>query len=484
MLSKIIKSIVIMLGLCGNTTQAQFVYFDSLYDSGLNINEGINSEGVVEYQSGIYSVISYSTNPFTSGQLYYFETDGDGKRTTEFLIENDISGKHYADNLIILSDSLAIAASYFIDTTDQKQQCLTQFNRQTGELIWRKYYGVPPQRNYSTFFIKTFDGGYALTGQSVDSTNGQIPLIKTDNLGNQVWVNYYGGASYEGAYSLIQTSDTGYLLFGFTESFGAGQQDFYLVKTDSLGNQQWHKTYGSPGIDVGWGITSLQDGNYLLTGASGDGSGNTNGVIRKINSAGDLIWFKNYTYQNQFGNNLFWTKELNDGSLISVGMTHDNNDAGFVLKSDSYGNIIWQRKYNKNNDTDLFYSIVTTNDGGFLLGGQVRNVTPFNQDAWLLKVDEYGCTYPDCTVGIDENDNTKVVADIYPNPASELLNIEFQDTENYLVTLSDINGKIVFTTTTDETLLTVNVSSFTTGVYVLQLVSKRSLVNKKIIIQH
>jgi len=96
-----------------------------------------------------------------------------------------------------------------------------------------------------------------------------------------------------------------------------------------------------------------------------------------------------------------------------------------------------------------------------------------------------GCPYADCTVGIDEADNTKVVADIYPNPASELLNVEFQNVEDWLISLTDVNGKVVYTSNNDkETIITVNVSSFSAGVYLLQLTSEKSFVNKKIIIQH
>lgn len=88
--------IVIILSLGGNATKAQFVYFDSLYDSGLNVNELINSDALIEYEEGVYSVMATTVNPFTSGQLYYFEKDDVGNRIREFLIENEISGKHYA----------------------------------------------------------------------------------------------------------------------------------------------------------------------------------------------------------------------------------------------------------------------------------------------------------------------------------------------------------------------------------------------------
>jgi len=481
MSSKIKIFIVAILSLCGINTQAQFIYFDSLYDSGLNINEEIASEALEEYQLGIYSVISSSANPFALGQLYYFETASDGHRIKEILIENDIPGRHYAKNLIIISDSLALTASSFTDTIGQKQKSLTQFNRYTGEVIWRKYYGSLLNADYCAHFIKTYDAGYAITGQSVDSVDAQINLIKTDSNGNQQWENYYGGVGYESSRSLIQTPDSGFMLLGWTQSFG--QRKIYLVKTDSLGNQQWQRTYASGGTSSGWGIIALEDGNYLLTGSSGDGSGNSKGVLIKVSPLGDMIWSKDYTYQNLSGNNLSWSKELNDNSLISVGMTHDNNDAGFLIKTDSAGNLLWQRRYNKNNDTDLFYSIIETSDGGFLLGGQARNVQPFNQDAWLLKVDSLGCPYADCTVGIDEQ-NKKVLVDVYPNPASDLLNVELQENNDYDLTLTDLQGKVIYASTTLSMTSTIDVSGFADGVYLLTLQNEEQRTTLKIIIQH
>jgi len=287
MLAKGVKIMfTIKLSLCILYAQAQFNYFDSLYDGGLNVNELVNSQAIVEFDTGIYSVIATTVNPFTVGQLNYFETADDGHRIKELLIENEIPGQHYSTNLIILSDSIAIAASYFIDTTDQQQHSITQFNRQTGEVIWRRYYGSLLRNDYTSHFIKTFDGGYALTGQSVDSVDAQIHLIKTDNLGNQQWENYYGGVGYESSRSLIQTPDSGFMLLGWTQSFGPGQKAFFLIKTDSLGNQQWQAAYGGGDVSVGWGIIHLSDGNYLLTG----GFGNGDAKLIKINNSGGVIW--------------------------------------------------------------------------------------------------------------------------------------------------------------------------------------------------
>ena len=97
--------------------------------------------------------------------------------------------------------------------------------------------------------IQTSDGGYALAGWTDSYGNGYYNfwLVKTDSQGNQQWTQTYGASGDSEAYSLVQTSDGGYALAGFTNSTGAGIYSFWLVKTDSKGNMQWSKTYGGAG---------------------------------------------------------------------------------------------------------------------------------------------------------------------------------------------------------------------------------------------
>src|SRR5690606_22118652 len=102
---------------------------------------------------------------------------------------------------------------------------------------------------------ETNDGGFIITGytRSFGSMSGRnVLLIKTDSNGNEEWIYAYGGNDDDEGYSVQQTLDGGYIVCGLTKSFGAGNMDVYLIKTDSLGNQEWTKTFGGLNDDEGY----------------------------------------------------------------------------------------------------------------------------------------------------------------------------------------------------------------------------------------
>ena len=139
----------------------------------------------------------------------------------------------------------------------------------TPQLVkeWDKTYGGP-YASGATWMVQSPDGGYALVGwiESYGAGNTDFWLVKTDSQGNQEWNKTYGGAGSDVARSMVYTRDGGYALAGGTLSYGAGGSDFWLVKTDSQGNQEWSKTYGGPGGDVAKLVIKTQDGGYALAG--------------------------------------------------------------------------------------------------------------------------------------------------------------------------------------------------------------------------
>ena len=136
-----------------------------------------------------------------------------------------------------------------------------------GNMQWnRNYGGTGVEIAYSV--VQTSDGGYALAGITYSFTAGSWDfwLVKTDASGNMQWSKTYGGTGHDYAYSLVQTGDGGYAIAGYTNSFGAGGYDFWLVKTDASGNMQWSKTYGGPGVEIAYSVVQTSDGGYALAG--------------------------------------------------------------------------------------------------------------------------------------------------------------------------------------------------------------------------
>ena len=96
------------------------------------------------------------------------------------------------------------------------------------------------------------------------------PLIGSVGASSEMWSQTYGGTSNDAAKAMIQTSDGGYALAGYTRSFGAGSYDFWLVKTDEYGDVEWNQTYGGASIEVAYSLVETSDGGYAIAGTKND----------------------------------------------------------------------------------------------------------------------------------------------------------------------------------------------------------------------
>lgn len=136
-----------------------------------------------------------------------------------------------------------------------------------GNMQWSKTYGGP-EDDYLAAMVRTSDNKYLLVGptHSFGAGNADFWLLKTDADGNMLWNKTYGGTGDEVASSVIQTSDGDYTVAGWTDSFGAGDHDAWLVETDSEGNMQWNQTYGGTSFDVARSVIQTTDGGYAVAG--------------------------------------------------------------------------------------------------------------------------------------------------------------------------------------------------------------------------
>jgi hypothetical protein len=153
---------------------------------------------------------------------------------------------------------------------------------------WNQTYGGTGY-DYAYSVVQTSDEGYALAGATASFGAGSSDfwLIKTDLSGNMQWNKTYGGSGDDESYSLAKTDDGGYAVVGYTSSFGAGNLDFWLVKTDSVGSMQWNQTYGGPENDIAYSVVQTRNGGYAIAGSTKSfGSGSSDFYLVKTADSG------------------------------------------------------------------------------------------------------------------------------------------------------------------------------------------------------
>lgn len=272
---------------------------------------------------------------------------------------------------------------------------------------------VPPSLSWSTTIgssgsdevieiQQTQDGGFIMVG-STDSYGAgfdDVYLVKTDSKGTLEWSTTYGGFTIDHGQSIQTTRDGGYIITGGTFSYGMGSYDVYLIKTNSLGTLEWSTTFGGTGWDYGHYVQQTQDGGYIVAGYTGSfGAGLDDVYLIKTNQLGTLEW--STTVGGAKSDRGFSIAQCLDGGYIITGETNSNN-SGYVLdvylvKTDSLGNFQWQ-KYFGGSGYDRGYSVKQTQDGGFIITGETGSFGS-DYDVYLIKTDPLGTLEWSTTLG-------------------------------------------------------------------------------------
>jgi hypothetical protein len=264
-------------------------------------------------------------------------------------------------------------------------------NPMSGTYFAKTYGGTGSDRAYSV--QQTSDGGYIVAGYtySLGVDSGDIFLIKTDANGNLQWAKTYRGTDWEEAYSVQQTYDGGYIVAGWTSSFGAGYYDIFLIKTDANGNLQWAKTYGGTYWDDAYSVQQTSDGGYIVAGWTlSFGAGDYDIFLIKTDASGNIQWAK--TYGGTSGEGAYSVQQTSDGGYIVAGVTYsfsaDWSDI-FLIKTDANGNIQWAKTYG-GIIFDYAYSVQQTSDGGYIAAGFTGSFGADSYDIFLIKTDANG----------------------------------------------------------------------------------------------
>lgn len=324
----------------------------------------------------------------------------------------------------------------------------------SGEKIWQKTYGGAKFDSFDAMTMSS-QSELVIAGASLslgDSSWGNIYVVKTDTSGEIIWQKSLGINNFpERCFSIDTTGDRGYVLAG-VQGFDS-QENNFVIKIDSLGNQKWKKTFGyAIGNNTFPRIRSLENGDFLLTtGLKTSTTGLTKAYVTRLSSTGLKLWEKYYPtgdLHSIFG----FSTETSEGNLVNAGglMEFDSNGNYWVLgtltKIDAQGNLLWQRKYYTRHDIDNYlFGMTSTSDAGFLMYGFALRKNNNRQDAWAVKVDSLGCLEPGCADGVAAPEPGAAAASlkVYPNPAADRLTVEVEDGILLGLRLSDMSGRVL-----------------------------------------
>lgn len=257
---------------------------------------------------------------------------------------------------------------------------------------WNMTYGG---EQFDIFFgvEETSDNGIIALGTTNGRgyyNGGDFFLVKTNQNGQIEWQKTYGGSKTDFGFSVIQTKDYGYILTGITASYGSGQWDIWIVKTDSQGEEEWNTTWGGNSLEqCGHTIIETKDNCYIVSGLTYSFSSGISydAFLLKIDENGNEVWNKTY---NSLGEEHFWDVELtSDGGYILAGLTRNTTSHNaWIVKTDDQGNIMWDKKFGPANQA---LDIIEADDGGYVFICEAEE-TCFSGylNSWLIKIDHNG----------------------------------------------------------------------------------------------
>ncbi|MEW5952870.1 MAG: copper amine oxidase N-terminal domain-containing protein [Bacillota bacterium] len=267
------------------------------------------------------------------------------------------------------------------------------------ELEWEKTAGAR-LLDRGLFAIQTDDGGYIVVGETMSEGaylhgNGgyDVYLIKLDAAGYIKWPKTFGGVGNDRGNRVQQTSDGGFIITGEIQvSSPHSNKKLYLLKTDASGAKQWEKTFGGSGEDTGACVRQTTDGGYIITGAATSfGAGQSDVYLIKTDENGKQEWDK--TFGGKDDDYGVCVRQTSDGGFIAAGSTSSRSSAGgydvCLIKTDAGGQTQWEKTFG-GAGWDIPNTVEQTSDGGYIMAGRSSSFSQGDFDLYLVKTDARG----------------------------------------------------------------------------------------------
>ena len=319
----------------------------------------------------------------------------------------------------------------------------------SGNLIWRNSFGThSTERGFDV--ISNIDNGYYVLGYTRGYQKyGDIFLVKTDNLGNEIWRNTYGFNNDDYAFDLHENLDGDILIVGSKNSFyddvhanyKEHDADIILLKIDNNGTLIWSKNYGGNNHDFGYSIETESNGGYYLAGSSQSfGNGKFDMILMKIDENGESEWQETYGGSDYEYCVAMSRNEQNDLFLIGSSKSYSNSTDIFLVKTTANGIINWSINIG-GDGIDYGHDVLSTDDGGCAIIGQSQDPTTDKFNLIFVKVDADGIVEDITNTTLFSDDAIKIT--FGPNPMTHSGYFYNQQKNNYKVNLINSEGKLL-----------------------------------------
>jgi len=350
------------------------------------------SAGIVASGDGGYLVCGYSASFDSSGaSIYLLKIDAAG---------NHVFSKTYGGSAFDLPTGLvatldggyAVSGITWSFGAGDADAFLLKTDS-SGNLLWMKTLGTVT-RDKPFGMVQTSDWGFAITGTvKYDPVSANVDekifLLKTDANGDPQWFETYGGTASEEPSSVIQSYDGGFLITGYTQSFGAGSNDCYVLKTDSIGSILWAKTFGTALHETGNSIIQTLDTGYAIAGTSeGCGFGNGDMLIVRLDSSGDTLWSRCYGTSALEGASQIIQAVNGDLMVLGLSIAASNYDI-LLLRLDAQGNLLNSVKLGSGGE-QAPSDLCMAHDSAWIITGQSNTDSDPYNDILVAKVSADG----------------------------------------------------------------------------------------------
>lgn len=363
-----------------------------------------------------------------------------------------------------------------------------------GDFLWSKTYGGADW-DFGYSVEETSDNGFIIGGTTYSFGKGeQMYLVKTDANGDTSWTKTYGGNGKERANCVAQTTDGGYVLTGYTSSYGAGEKDVYILKTDAVGDSVWAKTYGSTNDDEGTYIEQTIDGGLILSAIRTDPATERHFMnYIKTDAGGSQQWQQ--VFSAAVGDDVYVIHQRPDGGYSAAGSAGVGGGMKdyFFVNLDGSGNPQGSVRTYGGSKNDIAHSMVVCPGNGFILAGETESYGDGSKEIYLLKIDSLGNSTGNVLIDVEEvGIISGDVVSVYPNPAVSTINV-FVDinnnelTDDVVIVLSDISGKVLLKEEISRQIFNknaeLNINDISSGLYILKFSSGDFYFQRKVLVQ-